>query len=278
MLNLTKTSTLCTYDECTFSGLEDDVTKHMLKKHNYDKLMWGSVKVTKSKIKELACKDCDFKTVSPKNLSIKVTKSKIKELACKDCDFKTMSPKNFSKHIRKHSKDTVCPYCNFRTREYYTLQKHVYRSHKSRNEIEKNIEITIKIYCCNDCGFSDPEKRKFLRHLKSCGKTKPPTIHTKPVLTCPHCEYTTENRGTLYNHERKHTKIRKCPYCYFSATRNCKLQLHVHAKHRELNDVEGKVEITFKVNKCSFCAYSTLDKYSYKKHLEACKKKHQSMD
>ncbi|CAH0549681.1 unnamed protein product [Brassicogethes aeneus] len=208
---------------------------------------------------------------------------KLKKYVCMQCSYNTTCHKELVKHKKEHWEDLPCPYCEYTTKEKLAFQKHVCRMHKDQNEIEKKVEITVKMYTCHNCGYAHPELGHYKSHIKTCKKSK---------FECPECFYTTSNISELHTHIRDHNKqhlictyclskakcrrliygkAKFCPYCTYSTKSNSCIQMHVYNKHKQQNKVEKKFLITQKVVKCKFCSYNTINKSTLNSHEKICK-------
>ncbi|CAH0549801.1 unnamed protein product [Brassicogethes aeneus] len=247
----------------------------------------------------LQCPDCTYSTNSNEKLNTHVKHHTNPELTCSFCPFTTKSRSSFSNHKRKHKafkvktsnkrhsprdmptqpiqkpfmvikkkvrgqkssrRKLTCPYCNHETYRNRDLYGHVISMHLEQHEVEKKLEITCKMYSCDNCKFSTLTKKYFNRHAKVCKKLN------GPILTCPYCTFITTLEDRMKRHVKKHIVI-NCVYCDYTSTDNGYLQSHIFAKHKEQNELENKVAIKIKTYSCAYCNFSTPKNQSLQRHI-----------
>lgn len=109
-------------------------------------------------------------------------------------------------------------------------------------KIESNKKYNFKqgrqYYFCSSKGCKKVFKTKiaFQHHAKVCHtllQEKNSTHNSKTMLSCKLCNYTTQNSGNMFVHQRKHTKIRPyhCKLCTQSYGHRTNLRNHIMSFH-----------------------------------------------
>ncbi|CAH0549818.1 unnamed protein product [Brassicogethes aeneus] len=318
---------ICVY--CDFTTIDTRALQmHVHSKHRKQNELEKKVPITR---KTYFCDNCDYSTLSKSSFDwhtisckkIKVepttkttklrTKSsnKVADIECPYCSYSTKRKPDLHKHVNRMHREQNdiekkiemtclkknCVYCDFTTEYTIALQRHIYSKHREQNELEKKVPITLKTYSCDNCDYSTLSKSSFDSHTISCIKIKvEPTTKTTKLrskssnkvadIECPYCSYSTKRKQDLHRHvyrmHREQNDIEKeieitfmkknCVYCDFTTVETHSLQMHIYSKHREQNELEKKVPITIKTYFCDNCDYSTLSKSYFDSHIISCKK------
>ena len=154
--------------ECNSSGLSTDLSNQTLPsteisclqcRFQTDRpdLMEKHVKEEHEKIKNLACKLCNYVTWANYNLErhvkrchdkrIKDKDLTVKDLKCSQCNYKTALPDRLAKHskeVHEMAKDILCNLCNYQTKRKSNLEAHMQRIHEKKKQLkDKKIEQEI---------------------------------------------------------------------------------------------------------------------------------------
>nr|CAI5858919.1 unnamed protein product [Callosobruchus analis] len=275
----TVTSKLYECTDCTFKTvIKSDFDKHLLKHSDF---------------KYSACVHCNATFKRKVSLDYHVVKkhpdfvssitSKLHE--CTECPFKTVIKCYFDKHLLKHSDFKItCVHCNATFTSKMSLDDHVVRKHPDFIS-----SVTSKLYECTKCTFKTVKKICFSRHL-----LKHPGHH----ITCVHCNATFKSKMSLDDHVvRKHpdfissvtSKLYECTKCTFKTVKKSFFSRHL-LKHSGLHitcvhcnaTFKSKIvldhhvlrkhpdfisSVTSKLHECTECAYKTVIKSYFDKHL-----------
>nr|CAI5830829.1 unnamed protein product [Callosobruchus analis] len=210
---------------------------------------------------------------------------------CTYCTYKTSVKSHFDRHIMKHSNTKLkCMHCKARYECRIRLDEHIFRKHP-----DSIASISSKIHECTYCTFKTLWKTLFDEHtLKRHGNVDG---HNSNI--CVHCNTTYKSKKTLDDHTvRKHRqstalisrKIYECTCCAFKTVMKSNLARHM-LKHPEgvrfmCTDCNAKftnkknfdnhtlrkhphliATITRKLHKCTYCAYQTVLKANFDRHL-----------
>ncbi|CAH0564527.1 unnamed protein product [Brassicogethes aeneus] len=93
-------------------------------------------------------------------------------------------------------------------------------------------------------------------------------------LKCNNCAYVTIRKDHFRTHLNMHNrkKYLKCHFCEYKAATLQSLNAHVLSKHKSENKGENEIKITSKIHTCPKCAYSTVIKSHYDRHVKVCLK------
>ncbi|CAH0549811.1 unnamed protein product [Brassicogethes aeneus] len=236
-----------------------------------------------------------------------MTNEKQNTYNCESCAFSTtkfqkyLSHTIFCKYPRTPTKvnHTLCPYCNLKVNSDLALESHVFSKHKELNDVKEEVELTE--FKCNKCSYKTSKLEEYIVHYgthKNCPYCGKQFISTKGlqghVLGKHKIQNDVENKFALIyktyenysiglepeenlvnekqNNSQKliNMNISDCPYCSFKAHSNFSLQGHVYSKHRELNGVEMKVKLTYKILTCKNCTFASIRPTSYTIHRKTC--------
>ncbi|CAH0549807.1 unnamed protein product [Brassicogethes aeneus] len=205
-----------------------------------------------------------------------------KKYHCKLCEFGTTDVQKYLSHtILSHGPKTqstkssyCCPYCSFSATMILSLEEHVLRKHWELNDIKKEVKFTHKIETCNKCTFTTVQAEAYTQHLKNCLGSN------MAFKKCPYCKFFFQSTGLQTHVNRKHKEqndvdkkiaitYTKCPYCDKIVQQKTGLQRHVIYRHKKQNDVEKKIHINIKTHNCPNCSFVTASKILYEKHLKS---------
>nr|CAI5858922.1 unnamed protein product [Callosobruchus analis] len=206
---------------------------------------------------------------------------------CTDCTFKTVIKSDFDKHLLKHSdfKYSACVHCNATFKSKKSLDDHVLRKHP-----DFFTAVTYKVHECIKCSFKTIIKRCFDRHLLN---------HPELLCICTHCNATFKGKVSLDDHVvKKHpdfissitSKLHECTKCTFKTTSKehllnhpeiasnfkPKICIHCNATFKGKMSLDDHVvrkhpdfstTVTSKLHKCTKCAFKTVKKGFFDKHL-----------
>lgn len=180
-----------------------------------------------------------------KNLT--VTGLRKKKLKCHICTKKFQNIILLRDHVQSHGVNNIkksCPICHAVFESETEVSNHVTSEHKELK----------KIHICFICGYSTSK----LSHYKQHENTHKQDNKKK----CRHCTYSTNYPPNLRIHERIHTndKPYKCGYgeCDYHCATKSGLSSHQLKHDKEKNMLY-----------CDKCSYSTVYKYSLKKHIDS---------
>nr|CAI5858917.1 unnamed protein product [Callosobruchus analis] len=220
---------------------------------------------------------------------------------CTDCTFKTVIKSDFDKHLLLNHPELIsdlklciCTHCNATFKGKVSLDDHVVKKHPDFIS-----SITSKLHECTKCTFKTTSKGSFGEHLV----THPEVASDLKHSTCIHCNVTFTNKFTLDNHVvRKHPefittvarKLHECTKCTYKTVRKRSLDKHL-LNHPEIASnfkpkicihcnatFKGKMSlddhvvrkhpdfsttVTSKLHKCTKCAFKTVKKGFFDKHL-----------
>nr|CAI5858918.1 unnamed protein product [Callosobruchus analis] len=219
---------------------------------------------------------------------------------CTKCTFKTTSKGSFGEHLVTHPevasdlKHSTCIHCNVTFTNKFTLDNHVVRKHP-----EFITTVARKIYECPKCTYKTTFKNTFKRHISSHSET----FSNKKLNTCIHCDASFRDKRALDEHViRKHPnfmssvtgKLHECTKCTYKTVRKRSLDKHL-LNHPEIASnfkpkicihcnatFKGKMSlddhvvrkhpdfsttVTSKLHKCTKCAFKTVKKGFFDKHL-----------
>nr|CAI5858920.1 unnamed protein product [Callosobruchus analis] len=202
---------------------------------------------------------------------------------CPKCTYKTTFKNTFKRHISSHSVHSCsCSHCDASFRDKRALDEHVIRKHPNFMS-----SVTGKLHECTKCTYKTVRKRSLDKHLLN---------HHFKHITCVHCNAAFKSKATLDDHVvRRHpdfsttvtSKVHKCTKCTFKAVKkdcfdkhflkhlgitcvHCNatfkskivLDHHVLRKHPDFIS-----SVTSKLHECTECAYKTVIKSYFDKHL-----------
>nr|CAI5858921.1 unnamed protein product [Callosobruchus analis] len=251
-----------------------------------------------SDFKQSTCGHCNATFKSKKSLDDHVLRKhpgfftavtyKVRE--CKKCSFKTIIKRSFDRHLLNHHlKHSTCIHCNVTFTNKFTLDNHVVRKHP-----EFITTVARKIYECPKCTYKTTFKNTFKRHISS---------HSVHSCSCSHCDASFRDKRALDEHViRKHPnfmssvtgKLHECTKCTYKTVRKRSLDKHL-LNHPEIASnfkpkicihcnatFKGKMSlddhvvrkhpdfsttVTSKLHKCTKCAFKTVKKGFFDKHL-----------
>nr|CAI5866643.1 unnamed protein product [Callosobruchus analis] len=169
---------------------------------------------------------------------------------CTKCTFKTVKRSCFSKHLLKHPglasdfKHITCVHCNATFKSKMSLDDHVVRKHPDFIS-----SVTSKLYECTKCTFKTVKKSFFCRHLlKHSGLVSDFKHITKHLLKHP-------GLASDFKHIT-------CVHCNATFKSKITLDHHVLRKHPDF-----VTTVASKLHECTECAYKTVIKSYFDKHL-----------
>ncbi|CAB3254662.1 unnamed protein product [Arctia plantaginis] len=177
-----------------------------------------------------------------------ITGLRKKKLKCHICTKTFKNILDLGDHIQYHGLNNIqksCPICHAFFESEMEVSNHVISEHKSLKKIQ---------HTCFICGYSTSK----LSHYKQHENTHLQDNKKK----CPHCDYSTNYPSNLRIHERIHTNDK--PYmcdngeCDYRCATKSALSSHQLKHDKEKNMLY-----------CDKCSYSTVYKYSLKKHIDS---------
>nr|CAI5830824.1 unnamed protein product [Callosobruchus analis] len=241
-----------------------------------------------------------------KHAKTKLSKKSSEELyRCCNCDFTTTYNKRLIKHMKEHksrnSSDIygvrfMCTDCNAKFTNKKNFDNHTLRKHP-----HLIATITRKLHKCTYCAYQTVLKANFDRHLL----THPETVNKYKFKICVHCNAKFKHKFSLDDHTlRTHPdfiaslscKVYECPCCPYKSVAKAKLDRHmlihnetankfkmaqfmctdcnaIFTNKKNLDDHTLRkhphliATITRKLHKCTYCAYQTVLKANFDRHL-----------
>nr|CAI5830821.1 unnamed protein product [Callosobruchus analis] len=273
--------------ECTYCTYKTSVKSHFdrhIMKHSNTKLNICVHCNTTYKSK----KTLDDHTVRKHRQSTALISRKIYECTC--CAFKTVMKSNLARHMLKHPEladsDNLsrCIHCKATYKSKTNLDDHTLKQHP-----DFIATVSSKLHKCTYCTYQTTIKFRLTQHLNKHAKTK---------LRCTDCNAKFTNKKNFDNHTlRKHPhliatitrKLHKCTYCAYQTVLKANFDRHllthpeaqfmctdcnaIFTNKKNLDDHTLRkhphliATITRKLHKCTYCAYQTVLKANFDRHL-----------
>ena len=150
-----------------------------------------------------------------------------------------------------------CELCEFTSTDLCKLNKHIVDKHTEPKHVDdenaksENIGNEVDIDVSNH--LMNPE---FLPERQFFVSKDGMKVECTEVYTCDQCNYVGSRIGLIKHHKVRHT-IYPCDLCQFTATKPCRLKLHIEAIHLGLT------------NSCEQCDYQTPYPHTLKRHIES---------
>ena len=202
------------------------------------------------------CSNCEYSSNYSWNMkSHKATVHDNVVFECKPCvkSFKwqiqlSNHNRNFHKIFLRNSTAThshICPYCRINKTSKLRLKIHIRKQHTSETErvfgtLSEDVEA--KLHKCDECSYSSNAKGNLYAHRRKHNKDR--------LLKCDECSYASNYKGNLNTHKKsKHGKeeLLSCPNCSYETKLQVNLRAHIKYVH------------TLGVNsqKCTSCKFVT---------------------
>nr|CAI5830827.1 unnamed protein product [Callosobruchus analis] len=204
---------------------------------------------------------------------------------CTYCTYKTSVKSHFDRHIMKHSNTKLkCIHCKATYKSKTNLDDHTLKQHP-----DFIATVSSKLHKCTYCTYQTTIKFRLTQHLNKHAKTK---------LRCTDCNAKFTNKKNFDNHTlRKHPhliatitrKLHKCTYCAYQTVLKANFDRHllthpeaqfmctdcnaIFTNKKNLDDHTLRkhphliATITRKLHKCTYCAYQTVLKANFDRHL-----------
>nr|CAI5866644.1 unnamed protein product [Callosobruchus analis] len=229
------------------------------------------------------CAKCTFKTTSKYGFDRHLLKhpglaSDFKHITCVHCNATFKSKTSLDDHVlRKHpgfvssitSKLHECSKCTFKTTAKTNLVKHVKHIHhtKTNHANASNKTVKVRSFSCNHCDASFRDKRALYEHVLKKHPNFISSIHRK-LHECTKCPFKTVRKDYLNRHLLEHPevasnfKLSVCIHCNATFKSKKSLDAHVLRKHPDFITT-----VTTKLHECTECAFKTIKKSYFDKHL-----------
>lgn len=177
---------------------------------NRSQLLNHDIKKHNSKVKHLACNECEFKTTHKSYMFKHRRQHTGGPYKCTVCDKKFLTSLSHKRHEKVHENKYMCKECGVNMPSNSLLEIHVMSKHSEDRGLE-----------CSKCEYQPPTIADLRRHMRVHSEDRP--------FECPECDSKFKSKANLFLHMGVHSGSTpsKCTICDSNFNNNVSLRKHL---------------------------------------------------